>query len=51
LVIELDEASAPEKPVMHIDFSDEAEQPTMPPQGIKNISGANTTPAHKTPRS
>ncbi len=51
LVIEIDEESAPEKPVMHIDFSDEAEQPTMPPQGIKNISGANTTPAHKTPRS
>lgn len=32
LVIEIEEDSTLNSPVMNIDFSDEAEQPTMPPQ-------------------
>ena len=34
LVIEFDEDSTLNNPVMNIDFSDDAEQPTMPPQRI-----------------
>lgn len=56
LVIEIDETAFLSKPVMNIDFSDEAEQPTMPPQAIHKLSGATTastksTSTHKTTRS
>jgi pSer/pThr/pTyr-binding forkhead associated (FHA) protein len=34
-VIEIDETELLAKPIMNIDFSDEAEQPTMPPQRIR----------------
>lgn len=56
LVIEIDETALLSKPVMNIDFSDEAEQPTIPPQGIKKHTRATSIPTkpdspHKTSRS